>query len=114
VGAVPRRPRRRRPADREWWKDASLPRLRYDRQGLILEANEAAKAFLGRRLEGHFWHEFVTPTATDVVSPVIEIIRKAGVAISRFRMPTGDGALVEFDSYTTAEGETLTTIMRPT
>jgi hypothetical protein len=98
----------------EWWTDPSLPRLRYDLEGLILEANDAAGRFLGRELVGHFWHEFVTPTATDVVSPVIEIIRKAGVAVSRFRMPTGDGDLVEFDSYTTADGETLTTIMRPT
>lgn len=101
------------PAERDWWTDPALPRLRYDSQGLILEANEAAASFLGRQLVGHYWYEFVTPTATDVVSPVIEIIRRAGVAISRFRMPTGDGSLVEFDSYTTAEGETLTTIMRP-
>jgi PAS domain-containing protein len=101
-------------AEHEWWTDRSLPRLRYDAQGLILEANEAATQFLGRPLVGHHWHEFVTPTATDVVTPVLEIIRKAGVAISRFRMPAGDGSLVEFDSYTTADGETLTTVMRPT
>ncbi len=107
-------PADRATTEREWWTDPSLPRLRYDSQGLILEANEAAGAFLGRQLVGHFWHEFVTPSADDVVAPVIDIIRRAGVAISRFRMPTGDGSLVEFDSYTTADGETLTTIMRPT
>jgi hypothetical protein len=28
-------------------------------------------------------------------------------------MPRGDGTLVEFDSYTTADGDTLTTVMRP-
>lgn len=97
----------------EWWLDASLPRIRYDGQGLILEANEAAQRFLGRTLVGHHWHEFVTPTASDVVSPVLEMIRKAHAAISRFRMPRGDGTLVEFDSYTTADGDTLTTVMRP-
>jgi PAS domain-containing protein len=98
----------------EWWRVPSLPRLRYDSRGLILDANDAAVTFLGRQLVGRHWQELVTPTATDVVSPVLDIIRHAGVAVSRFRMPTGDGTLVEFDSYTTAEGETLTTVMKPT
>jgi hypothetical protein len=97
----------------EWWRDPALPRLRYDMRGLILDANDAATSYLGRQLVGHHWQEFVTPTAGDVVSPVLDIIRRAGVAVSRFRMPTGDGTLVEFDSYTTADGDTLTTVMRP-
>ncbi|HEU4671510.1 MAG TPA: PAS domain-containing protein, partial [Candidatus Limnocylindrales bacterium] len=98
----------------EWWLDGALPRLRYDMRGLILEANAPARAFLGRdELVGHHWQEFVTPTATDDVGPVLDIIRRTGVAISRFRMPTGEGDLVEFDSYTTADGDTLTTVMRP-
>ncbi|HEY3523921.1 MAG TPA: PAS domain-containing protein [Candidatus Limnocylindrales bacterium] len=97
-----------------WWRDESLPRIRYDMRGLILEANAPASRFLGRdELVGHHWQEFVTPNATDDVGPVLEIIRRTGVAISRFRMPTGDGDLVEFDSYTTADGDTLTTVMRP-
>jgi hypothetical protein len=28
-------------------------------------------------------------------------------------MPAADGSLVEFDSYTTVEGESFTTVMRP-
>ena len=36
-----------------------------------------------------------------------------GVALSRFRMPTGDGSLVEFDSFTEVRGDLLTTTMRP-
>jgi PAS domain-containing protein len=100
-----------------WWDDERLPRVRYDVRGLILDANAPAVAFLGRTLVGHHWQEFVTPNASDDVAPVLDIIRRAGVAISRFRMPTADGTLVEFDSYTTADasadGDSLITVMRP-
>ena len=97
-----------------WWLDPALPRIRYDGQALIVEANEAAEALLGQRLVGHHWQEFVTPGATERVADMVEIIMEAGVAVSRFRMPGANGAAVEFDSFTEYDGSTLTTIMRPT
>lgn len=97
-----------------WWLDPALPRIRYDGQALIVEANAAAEALLGQRLVGHHWQEFVTPGATERVADMVEIIMEAGVAVSRFRMPGANGAAVEFDSFTEFDGSTLTTIMRPT
>ena len=44
---------------------------------------------------------------------MLEILRAVGQAESRFRMPDASGRLVEFNSYTVVDGETLTTIMRP-
>ncbi len=97
-----------------WWLDPGLPRVRYDGQALIVEANEAAEALLGQRLVGHHWQEFVTPGATDRVADMVQIIMEAGVALSRFHLPGANGAAVEFDSFTEFDGSTLTTIMRPT
>ncbi len=97
-----------------WWLDPALPRVRYDGQALIVEANAAAEALLGKRLVGHHWQEFVTPGATERVADMVEIIMEAGVAVSRFRMPGANGSAVEFDSFTEFDGSTLTTIMRPT
>jgi PAS domain-containing protein len=96
-----------------WWRDASLPRVRYDAQALILDANDAAEKLLGRPLVGHYWQEFVTPGSTEQVSAMLTILAEVGEAESRFRMPTADGPLVEFDSYTQVEGESFTTVMRP-
>jgi PAS domain-containing protein len=97
-----------------WWLDPALPRVRYDGQALIVEANEAAETLLGQPLVGHHWQEFVTPGATERVADMVQIIMEAGVAVSRFRMPGANGTAVEFDSFTEYDGSTLTTIMRPT
>lgn len=96
-----------------WWLDDTLPRLRYDTEALIIEANAAAERFFGRAVVGHHWQEFVTPGSTEQVKPVLDVIREAGIAISRFRMPRADGALIEFDSFTEFDGDTFTTVMRP-
>jgi PAS domain-containing protein len=88
-----------------WWRDATLPRVRYDAQALIVEANRAAEALFGRSLVGHHWQEFVTAGSTEQVSVMLEILAAEGAAESRFRMPRGDGSLVEFDSYTEVRGE---------
>jgi PAS domain-containing protein len=101
------------PAAAEWWHDAALPTVRYDAQALILEANQAAQELLGSTLVGHYWQEFVTPGTTEQVSSMLAILARVGAAESRFRMPAGDGSLIEFDSYTQVSGETYTTIMRP-
>jgi hypothetical protein len=97
----------------DWWLSPDLPRVRYDAQALILEANDAAVELIGQPLVGHFWQEFVTPGSTEQVSRMLEILASAGQAESRFRMPGAGGALVEFDSYTEVLGETFTTVMRP-
>lgn len=96
-----------------WWHDDTLPLVRYDAEALILEANPAAQTLLGSRLVGHYWQEFVTPGSTEQVSEMLKILAEVGAAESRFRMPSADGSLVEFDSYTTVEGERFTTVMRP-
>jgi PAS domain-containing protein len=96
-----------------WWLDAALPRVRYDAQALILDANEAAEQLLGARLAGHYWQEFVTPGSTEQVSAMLAILADVGAAESRFRMPAADGSLIEFDSYTQVDGESFTTVMRP-
>lgn len=96
-----------------WWGDETLPRVDYDAQALILEANEAAQRLLGSDLIGHHWQEFVTPGSTEQVSAMLSILADVGAAESRFRMPAADGSLVEFDSYTIVKGERFTTIMRP-
>jgi PAS domain-containing protein len=110
---------RREPAVEErpsapWWGDDNLPRVRYDAQALIVDANEAARTLLGESLVGHHWQEFITPGTSEQVSTMLEILAAAGAAESRFRMPGADGSLVEFDSYTEVDGESFTTIMRPT
>ena len=96
-----------------WWTRPGLPRVRYDAEALILEANAAVVALLGRQIVGHHWQEFVTPGSSEQVSAMLAILAQAGHAESRFRMPRADGSLVEFDSYTEADGEGFTTIMRP-
>jgi len=97
----------------EWWRDAALPTVRYDAQALILEANQAAQELLGSTLVGHHWQEFVIAGTTEQVSAMLAILASVGAAESRFRMPAGDGSLMEFDSYTQVSGETYTTVMRP-
>jgi PAS domain-containing protein len=96
-----------------WWRDEGLARIRYDAQALILEANDAAKRFFGHELQGHHWQEFVTPGSTEQVAVMLEILAEVGAAESRFRMPRADGALIEFDSYTMAQGDEFTTLIRP-
>jgi PAS domain-containing protein len=96
----------------EWWRAKDLPQVRYDAQALIIDANEAAEAFFGRRMVGHHWQEFVTPGSTDQVGVMLEILAEVGAAESRFRMPRGDGHLLEFDSYTEAHGEEFVTLFR--
>jgi PAS domain-containing protein len=97
----------------QWWRDGTLPRVRYDAQALILEANTAAEALLGRSMVGHHWQEFVTPGSTEQVSAMLAILADVGEAESRFRMPRADGSLLEFDSWTVVDGEGFTTVMRP-
>jgi hypothetical protein len=96
-----------------WWEEPNLPTVRYDSLALILEANAPATEFFGRELVGHHWQEFVTPGSTEQVSIMLEILADAGAAESRFRMPRGDGALIEFDSYTTVHGDEFVTVFRP-
>jgi PAS domain-containing protein len=100
-------------AQSAWWTDSSLPRVRYDAQALIVETNAAADAFFGRKLVGHHWQEFVTPGSTEQVSVMLEILSEVGAAETRFRMPRGDGFLLEFDSYTEVTGENFDTVFRP-
>ncbi len=100
------------PAD-GWWLDPALPRVHYDAQGLILEANEAAERMLGSTLADHFWQEFVSAGTTEQVSTFLALIHDVGAVVSRFRMPGADGSLVEFDSFTEVAGESFTTVMRP-
>jgi PAS domain-containing protein len=95
-----------------WWRAAGLPRVRYDAQALILDANSAAEAFFGRPMVGHHWQEFVTPGSSDQVAVMLEILAEVGAAESRFRMPRGDGHLLEFDSYTENDGEEFVTLFR--
>jgi len=95
-----------------WWQDAELPRVRYDAKALILEANDLAEGFFGRPMVGHHWQEFVTPGSTEQVSATLEILSEIGAAESRFRMPRGDGSLVEFDSYTKVDGDMFVTVFR--
>jgi PAS domain S-box-containing protein len=95
-----------------WWTSQDLPRVRYDDRGLILDANQAATELFGVQLVGHHWHEFVTPGSQDQVQSVLDILREAGAVASRFRMPTSDGHLVEFDSYTRPVGDDFETTMR--
>jgi PAS domain-containing protein len=112
---VDREPPADGPAARpEWWHDPGLPRVAFDRRGLITEANAEARALLGSPLVGHHWHELVTAGTSDAVDAVIDVIREAGGAISRFRMPDARGRLVEFDCYTTVdrEADRLTSILR--
>lgn len=108
--------RRESEAEREaggaWWTEPGLPTVRYDAQALIITANEAAEALLGKSLVGHYWQEFVTPESAEQVSAMLAILAEVGRAESRFRMPRADGSLVEFDSYTEVDGETYTTIIR--
>jgi len=99
--------------DARWWLDESLPRVRYDPQALILEANEPARALLGSELVGHHWQEFVTPGSTEEVAAMLAILADVGAAESRFRMPDATGRLVEFDSYTTVGHDEFITIMKP-
>lgn len=96
-----------------WWTEPSLACVRYDAQALIVEANDAAVALLGRELVGHYWQEFVIPGSAEQVSAMMAILAELGRAESRFRMPRADGSLLEFDSYTEVDGETFTTVMRP-
>jgi PAS domain-containing protein len=96
-----------------WWARPGLPRVRYDDRGLILGANQAAIDLLGVELVGHHWHEFVTPGSQDQVQSVLDLLRDVGPVASRFRLPTADGHLVEFDSYTRPVGSEFETTMRP-
>jgi hypothetical protein len=61
---------------------------------------------------GRYWQEFVTPGSTDQVGLMLEILAEIGAAESRFRMPRGDGRLLEFDSYTEVDGEEFVTYFR--
>jgi PAS domain-containing protein len=100
-------------ASAPWWEQPDLPRVRYDSLALILEANAPAREFFGRDLVGHHWQEFVTPGSTEQVSLMLQILADVGAAESRFRMPRGDGRLIEFDSYTTVDGEEFVTVFQP-
>ena len=112
-GWIARRDATEEAAGDPWWEAPELPRVRYDAQALIVEANDAAESLLGRAMVGHHWQEFVTPGSTEQVSAMLAILAEVGCAESRFRMPRADGTLVEFDSWTEVDGEGYTTVMRP-
>ena len=97
-----------------WWRGEGLPCVRYEGLALILGANESANTFFGRELVGHHWQEFVTAGSTEEVETMLGILAEVGAAESRFRMPHGDGTLLEFDSYTVVDGDEFTTVFRPT
>ncbi|HUR01921.1 MAG TPA: hypothetical protein VM347_05235 [Nonomuraea sp.] len=97
-----------------WWDNGGLPKVTYDEEGLILSANQPAVRLLGGPLVGRHWQDLVTPGSTAQVAPILAMIREAGTAISRFRMPAANGSLVEFDSHTQYASDQFTTTMRPT
>jgi PAS domain-containing protein len=99
-------------ATEEWWLRDGLPAVRYDSQGRIFEANDAAVDLLGTPLVGRHWQELVTAGTTEQVGAVLRLIAEQGWAVSRFRMPAADGYFVEFDSYTQTTDGTYLTIMR--
>jgi PAS domain-containing protein len=101
------------PLDSDWWLEPDLPTVRYDAQALILEANDAAVGMLGRPMVGRYWQEFVTPGSAEQVAAMLAILAATGGAESRFRIPDATGALVEFDSYTSVDGEAFVTVIRP-
>jgi hypothetical protein len=96
-----------------WWRGENLPRVQYDALALILAANDQATAFFGQPLVGRHWQELVTAGSTEEVAAMLEILAEVGAAESRFRMPRGDGSLVEFDSYTEAQAGEFSTVFRP-
>jgi hypothetical protein len=100
-------------AQPHWWMAPDLPTVRYDMEALIFEANEPAKAMLGSEIIGRHWQDLVIAGSADEVAAMLAILAEVGAAESRFRMPGADGRLVEFDSYTTLDGATSTTVMRP-
>jgi PAS domain-containing protein len=112
-GWIARRDHQDGDSQEPWWLDEALPRVRYDAMALILDANNAATAFFGRSLVDHHWQEFVTAGSTDEVAIMLDILAEAGAAESRFRMPRGDGSLLEFDSYTVVDGAEFSTVFRP-
>ncbi len=101
------------PVPGDWWTDPSHARVRYDDNALIVWANPAAVALLGMPLVGRHWQELVTPATEDDVLPALAVIRDTGVAVSRFRMPTADGSLFEFDSHTHVDDAGFETVLRP-
>jgi PAS domain-containing protein len=100
------------PLPEGWWLDEALPRVRYDAQALILEVNGPATQLFGREMVGHYWQEFITATSNEQTRTMLELIAKAGHAISRFRSPDATGRLIEYDTWTSVDGETFTTVMR--
>ncbi len=81
--------------------------------GLILDANPAARQFLGDDIVGRHWQDLTTPGAAPRVAEFMAIIEQLGTVVSRFRMPSASGSLVKFDSFTQVEGSSVVTIMRP-
>jgi PAS domain-containing protein len=109
---VHRDPRDEREHD-GWWTSPDLPRVRFDGDALIVEANEPMRELLGSEVVGHHWQEFILPGRTEQVTIVLAAIKQAKVAVSRFRMPVRDGELIEFDCYTEWDGERFTSVLRP-
>lgn len=70
----------------DWWRAAGLASVRYDDQGRILEANEAAVGLLGRDLVGRHWQELVTAGTADEVADILRLIAETGSA--EFALPT--------------------------
>ncbi len=80
---------------------------------MIEEANEPAETLFGRQMAGHYWQEFVTATSSEQVETMLRLMLEVREATSRFRTPDASGRLIEFDSWTSVDGETFTTVMRP-
>lgn len=96
----------------EWWRDAGLPTIHYDRLGRISNANAPARGLLGGDIVGRHWQEIVVPGTADEVEEVLRMIAEEGRAVSRFRLPAADASLFEFDSYTEVTMEGFVTVMR--
>ena len=96
----------------EWWRDPALPRVRFDGEALILDANDAARDLFGMELAGRYWHELTMPNRSERVSTILDFVREKGAIESRFRMPAADGSLVEFDTRAEWDGQTFTSVLR--
>jgi PAS domain-containing protein len=75
-----------------WWQEPGVARVRFDSSGRFIDANDAADALTGRRVEGARWTELVAPEATEGDAAWIwETIARDGYAQSIFELPLDGG-----------------------
>lgn len=97
-----------------WWDDARLPRVVWDREALIVEANEAAATHLGvpGRLVGRHWYDLVAPAnLEDAHRLVRSALDRDFLRSTALRRPDGTSASHEY--VTRREGHLFVTVMRP-